>query len=386
MFVFQRLTTAAHHYILGSFFSLASIYYLAKSFEKRSIIDLLLASISGFLTAFIFVPAILLVYISIPVFLILFLTRVSYKLNKNKYRRIFISLLIFISLSIVPIIYLRYVAQFPEFKAFINTEQIAPYDIRPSNYLMIVGMTYLFSFFSIRRILAKGKSLELLLFSYLIIHPAAVFLATKVLEINKVRFFFTSYFIVFGVLATFGIIEIAEFIKRRWNKIPTVLILGILLFIILYPSRHNFGMSYARNRVCFCQKEFFDYGYPQKEVMETINYLKKESGEYDAVLSGYFAGVLIPAFSGNRVYTSWWQRLMQTDNLGVVSENVERFYSRRMQNEEALSFLRKEGIKFVFLGDEERNKSADRKDLNYPFLTEKSRFGTTILYRVEEGI
>lgn len=379
--VFQRLTTTAHHYLLGSFFSMISLYFLSKWIDHRKKNLFLFACVFGFSASFVYIPTILLVLLSLPLFLLIYFYCEKEKRNIRNILHLSIPVSIYAGVLIIPVLYLLYVSQFWEFNTFAKTEKIIPSDISFLNYPMIVGLPFILSIFSIPTVLKRKKTLFLLFIPWVIIHPLATLILSNFLSINKLRFFFGPYFLIFALLGTVTIINLAKIIHKRALKISTSIILFCLVFIFLYPSKHAYVMSYRANHVCFCTIPLFDYGYPKKGTMEAIYWLRDNSNKNDTVFSGYFAGILIPAFSGNRVYTSWWFRLMQPSNFDSVISNYQSFLSQRMTQKEARDFMIKEKIRYVFVGEEEQ-PLAGENGLKYPFLREVIRSDNTVVYKV----
>lgn len=386
IYPFQRLTTTAHHYLLGSFFSLLAFFFLSKAVDSPKKLYYILPPVFGFLTAFVFTPSAIMLILSLPVFIILYSKTYPLKKNYKKYRNIFILFLTFIAASIIPVVYLLRVSEFFDFNTFYKTEQIAPYNINPVNYIFIVGISYLLALFSISKVFRKSNTLLFFFLSFTLVHPIAVFLLPGLLSVNKIRFFLTPYHFIFAFLATYGILSLSDFFHTKFLILSRYFFIGLFTVIPLFSSWYVYSMSFNQQKNCFCQWQFFDYGNPKKDLMDAIFWLRKNSAEDDIVLSGYYAGTLIPAFSGNKVYTSWWFRLMQPDNFKEVSGNIQNFFSGNISPETALSFLKKEKINFIFFSDEEMNNYAGSKSLKYPFLKPVFQKNNTIIYQVDEKL
>lgn len=382
--IFQRLTTSAHHYMLGSFFALASLSFLARFFDDSKKKYFVLSSVFGFIASFVYAPSVILVLASIPFFFVLRLWLYKEERKRKKIFQTASLLLLYMFFLVIPILYLLYVSQFWEFNTFIKTEKLIPSDINFINYSMLVGTPFILSLFTIPKILREKKSLFLLFLPWIFLHPLFILLMTQFLSMNKFRFFFTPYYLIFALLATVGITVIVDWIGKNIRKISYSV--GLLLFlpIVLFPSKHAYVMSYSLNHACFCMLPGYDYAYPKKEIMDAIYWLRDHTKENDTVLSGYFAGILIPAFAGNSVYTSWWFRLAQPPNFNPVMFAYENFYSERMKSEEALQFLKREKITYIFLGSEERAIVPNRGDLQYSFLKEVTRSGNTLVYEITQ--
>jgi len=342
--VFQRLTTAAPHYLLGIILPLLSMYFLSRS-------RFVIATVFGFVGTFVYTPSMILVIGSL--WLLFF-----YKKQSRG------ALILYSIISLLPIVYIRYVSQFWDLNLFVKTENIVPFRLNIFQYFFAVGSIFIFSLFSIPEILKKKNPLHLLFLPWIIVHPLGALILSNILSVNASRFFFGPYFVVFGILAYMGI--------RRFKP------LIILLFAILAlgSSFISYGASINYTRVCFCNVQFSDYGYPKKDLMDAIFWLRDNTTESDGVLSGPYAGAIIPAFSNNRVYTSFWLRIMDESLFTKLDAMSKQFYEGSMNENEARAFLRNYNMAYVLVGEQESGKG-----LTYPDLSLTASFGSVRLYK-----
>ncbi len=373
--VFQRLTLSAHHYLLSGFFTILSIYFLSLGIDSKRWKYIFIAGLFGFLATLIYPAGMVLVVLSLPLYLILKIIRLRLLLKSFSLLKTEILFLgVYIIVSFIPLLYFRYASSFWDFNALSKTELIVPFTILPFEYIQAIGLVYIFSLIAYIPILKSGKTFFLLLIPWIVIHPLSIFIVSYILGINSIRFFLTPYFLVFAILATVGIFWI---VKR-------VSFAVVITIIVLASGYYSYETSMISQRVCFCLvSSVYDYGYPKKEVMDALFWLRKNTEESNIVLSGFYAGTLIPAFSGNYVYTSWWHYIMSPPNINTTSTLVNRFYSHNMDNLEALEFLKRNRISYVFFGDGERKNLTDGGDLRYPFLKQKNKNNQTIIYAVE---
>lgn len=134
--------------------------------------------------------------------------------------------------------------------------------------------------------------------------------------------------------------------------------------------------------LCFCAGASFDFGYPKKTIINGIFWLSKNTKPGDIVLSGYFAGTLIPAFAGNRVYASWWYRLIEPPTVGQTEMNIAQFYSGKISDTDARTFLRQTHIAYVFYSEQEQGYAGGKQTLDYPFLFPVYENAGTVIYSV----
>lgn len=354
--VFERLTTAAPHYLLGILLPLVSIYAFAQFIDRKKFIFFIISVISGMLATFIFSPSMILVAAVLPLVFV----------KRRAFRE---AIILYAIVSLLPIGYIRYVSQFWDFNVLSKTESVVPFRLDPWQYLFVVGVPYLLSLFAIRPLLRSKNTLFLLFIPWVLMHPIAALALANVAMVNPSRFFFGPYFVIFGILATIGLRYIA-----KTKKI--VYILGILFLVS--SSYYSYGASLQYTRVCFCNVQFFDYGYPKKDLMDAIFWLRDNTKESDVVFSGPYAGVLIPAFSGNKVYTSFWLRFMDETTFSKTESVVHQLYSGSIRREE----IRALAGGYVLFGDEERQIAGNNTQVPYPFLQQVYESGQTRIYKI----
>ncbi len=362
--VLQRLTVAAPHYLLGILLPLWSMIMLSRFIDKKKFVYFPVSIITGILATFVYSPSMILVVAS------LFLLFIKKKVYRG-------AIFLYAIFSLLPIIYIRYVSQFWDFNTFSKTEFVVPFRLAPIDYLFAVGIPFFFALFAIRKVLASRNTLLLIIVPWILMHPFASLFLANLIRMNPSRYFFGPYFVIFGILATIGLREIISFIQQKTTKPLAYGVGAILVIIIFVPSYISYGASIQNIRNCFCNVQFFDYGYPKKDLMNAIFWLADHTKESDIVLSGPYAGIIIPAFSGNRVYTSFWLRLMDESTFSETERMLQKFYGVFMTEEE----IRALQIEYVLFGDQERQYGG-RNILDYPFLAKVASFGKTQVYKV----
>lgn len=387
-YTFFRLTLSPHHYLLGMLFSLASLYFLSKALDKdKSIVFLFSATVSGMIAGFVYAPAIILVTLGIPVFLLIMIWKSPrekrYKMIINQIGKI----AVFGFGVAIPLIYMRYVSQFWDFNSMAYTEKIVPFNPTIWQYFYIVGITYFLSIVAVPFILKTGNTLLYMFIPWIIVHPLAVNFIAPVLGISKGRFFLTPYFIVFAIMSVFGIKVIGKNVIKFFRiKYGKEAFLGLSVFVVFLSGIAAYKVSLEKQVVCFCLADNFAFAYPKKAEIEAINWFRDKTAENDIILSGPFMGTIIPAFGGNRVYTSWWFYLTSPPNFPKTLELWLRFYKEEMGNKEAYAFLKDNKIAYVYLGTEERNNRQNLKNpyFTYPFLSKRFENGTVTIYGVDK--
>lgn len=381
--VFLRLTAAAPHYILGTLLFLSSVFILAHVIDRsRNIYYFFISTLLVMIAALVNSPVNILVLLSLPFFLLLMLIQ-----NPQKTKRVHIIVItaLYAVCAAVPFLYLRYVAAFWDFNTISITEQIVGYNPMPWQYLLITGMPYLLSLCAIPSIVKRGNTFLKLILPWVIVHPIAVYVVAPLVGMNKGRFFLTPYFVVFAILAVAGMIAVSKTIHRWWPKLGQTTILIAITAITLMSGTFTYVQNMRYLYFSFLVEESFTFGYPKKELMRAIYWLRDNTHENNIILSDWYTGALIPAFAGNKVYTSWWFRLMGGEQMKITYTYTRRFYGGQMNDGEAERFLTTNHIAYVLL----RNDNVEEQPLvhglmlPYPFLKEMFRTNEAVIYAVQ---
>lgn len=119
--------------------------------------------------------------------------------------------------------------------------------------------------------------------------------------------------------------------------------------------------------------------YPLKDFMAGVYYLRDHAPKDAVVLSYITAGNYIPAYAGQYVYIGH----ANTPDEDKKEPIAASFFSGKMTQEEAQSFVRREHISFVFFGPQERALAAGKSVAEeYPFLERVFTNSQVTLYRV----
>lgn len=385
--VFQRTTVGAIHYLLGNTLAIASVYFLAKSLDDlKSIRFFVLSAFCGVVSAEVNAPGMILVLTALPFYVLLYGGMVIYHHKKlSLVVKHIVILFDYALLVCASLLYVHYVMSnvWGAYNLML-IETYNPFALTAWQYIAAMGLTYVLSFFSLPALLKKGRTLALLLIPWLVVHPVSEFFFPSLLNINHVRFFLTPYFVVFGILATVGITNIAKYVSGIIPSIKHNLIVIIIVILVVISCVTAYGVSYNKIRVCFCNPDSFAFGYPRRESMDAIRWLRDNTKEQDIVLTNYYAGNLIPAFAGNRVYINWWYYLAYPTISNEVHSQMKQFYDFRTNSEEnARAFVSREHIAYVVYSSEE-HLYIGVNDLPYPFLHEVYRNGEVSIYRVDQ--
>lgn len=175
------------------------------------------------------------------------------------------------------------------------------------------------------------------------------------------RFYLRGLFFPAVILGIFALNNIS--IKIKINKY----ILLIIFIIILLPS--TLKITYARITDTFNNNPWY---YFSGNEHKGIEYLNKQNKNKNGVLSLYRFGNVIPAHTNNNVY---FGHSLQTPQMSNKLQNLYNFYTIRLTEKEAKTFINNNNISYIIWGKEEKGLAETErrnvKEINsyYSFLT-----------------
>jgi len=369
-----RLLLAMPHYLIGNIAALVSLFFLAKAIDKpfknKSFV---ISVIFGLISSLEYAPTMVLILGSLLLYIL-------FQLITRKKIKSFGVMFAYGIITMVPIWYVRWVtiSEWDVYRAISHMEKLNPFTVSFGEYLMDLGPVYFLALIGLPRIFAERKTLPTLLGAWILMHPVGVFILSPILQLNPIRFLLTPYFIVFGILAVYGIQQIVLWIPSRWKSFVACFV----VFIVFATCAISYQANYNRTHLCFCMQPNFTFAYPTNAEMGGIWWLRDNSKENEVVLSLYYAGNLIPAFAGNRVYTSWWFWLSNDQNIWQTMAPTMAFYKGDLSTFEAQQFIRQAHISYIFWGEEERALAPQLSNLPYNFLHKVSDQNNVVVYKV----
>jgi hypothetical protein len=198
----SRMTVPAFHYLLGGLSGIVSVFFFARALDRRSFHKSFLAAMtSGIVASYLYAPTIVLFLLGIGSY---FLVRtLGQSWQQKKLCIAWGDVGIFVAYSIwvcLPIVYVRFVVAtlWSAFNATNKMEKL--YSLHPGvgEYLIIVGIPYVLSLFSFRRVMASRSTFLKLLVGWVVIHPVFEFFLAEKMDLNAIRAFLTPYFLVFS--------------------------------------------------------------------------------------------------------------------------------------------------------------------------------------------
>ncbi|MFA6081403.1 MAG: hypothetical protein WC741_03265 [Patescibacteria group bacterium] len=144
----------------------------------------------------------------------------------------------------------------------------------------------------------------------------------------------------------------AQLINSLVRNYKKQLLIIFLLFLLTFP---NYYLSYKEQLFSFTDFKYFSpFIYPSKKQVAAFKFLEKNTPAYSEVLALFEAGTLINGFSGN------------TTEVSIDQTFKIPFFSNKLNNEEAIKYLKKYHYKYVYFGYQEKFAGGDMD--KYPFL------------------
>lgn len=377
----SRLTDGQLHFLLGSMCSFLSMYFISRSLEEnyQKPKYLFLASLTGFIGSWVYFTSMFLAVLAFDCYMAILFFSIIRKKTPGNIKNLAIRSVIYNGFVFLPALYV-FLTNF--FQAQLSSmEKMVPFDNNFPHYFLIVGLPYIFGLFAIPKALKTKNSYLGILTLWLFVHPLSVYVLVNFMNINRIRFFYSPFYVVYAILATYGIIWIKEKLERKILKPIAVGITGIIILLILISGAYTYKIAWDDIRLCLCQDYINDYGSPLQETMGGMWWLRDHTTEKDIVLTGNYSGTLVPAFSGNLVYQSLWYFMLQPPNYQEVSLYAMSFYNEMMEEADARAFLLDNHIGYVFFSVQEYY-TYHKNGVSYPFLQLVYENGKTKVYRV----
>ena len=371
------------HYSLSFIFSLLVVILLSRALEEKNLKKLFQASVLGFLISFIHAPNTANLYLVLGLYSLLTIylnCRQHHQINHWIYKIVYLG--IYFLISVLPILYLRYLTQSYPWTLLMSGD--AKFDfgkIFPKTFLIsAVGPIMFLSFYGSWLAIKKKSDLALILAPWSITYIFGYLFAGKIFSFNSQRFLQTSFFVILAILSTMALNEIS--LKLAGKKSITHKIILIILTLIVLGT----GFPAAKQSLKINTENFKWAGdsgyYTLRENLNAIRWLEKNTKENDIVLSDKFNGSLIAALAGNYPYANDETNLFPDDRLKQIDNTLRNFYQQTISNTEAKKFLVDNKIRYVFWSNLERNL-AKGKTPNYPFLTKVFQSNQTIIFKVD---
>ena len=382
MQVFQRTTALQIHYLLAAITTLISIMGLSKSIFDKKPAGFIISCIAGFVCAYVFTPASIVLISSLFPFAIYLIF--SVKLKKDLLR-IFGLLFVYAVFSIVPVIYLFLNRNKYDLNIFTLSEYLLKSNIDALSYILFVGPVMITALLALPLVLKQGNRLMVLIASYVLVHPFCTLVLAPILKVNPMRFIQTPYFIMYAVLSTLWFEKLYLKLRKITTKLVALGLSVFLVLIIIIPSisTYKLSLNYFSEMHDW---DFFDLGYPYQDEMKVIQYLASIDRKEDVVLSDVMAGTILQAYSTKKAVATWFViNFLPSDTSANILNPIRIFYKQEMSNDQAREFLKNNSISYVLFTEIEWSHlfyATGKTELSYPFLVPLFRSGKDILYKV----
>lgn len=377
--VFQR---AAYypHYLFSFVFVLAAILFLNQALSKAKLSNLVFAGIFGFLALLSHPPSIIILYLCFPFYLFLVFLQ-QLKSSTFYFKSLFqkgLYLTIFVLASFWPLYYLLKMNQTypwnltPKYDLLFNLSSA----INPKEFFAGIGPTAILAVVGAFLAIKKKNDLTYLMAPWTIVYILGFFWLWRAFGYNSARFLQTPFYIFLGIFSAVAVAKASQWLAKKvfWKAEKISYLLTSLILLVSLPA---YKQSLKTNSDNF--RLLHPYVYASREKKAAFDWLTKNSGEKEIVLSEEINGMLISTLVGNDAYlTSYAQ---QVENLyPQLAANVRQFFGNTMNENQAKQFLVRNKIKIVFFGQEEK-KLASQPVLKYPFLRKVFGNSEVIIYK-----
>ena len=178
-------------------------------------------------------------------------------------------------------------------------------------------------------------------------------LALSFLPLGIARFYLRGLFMPIVLL---NILLLKKLCKQYLPQQAKSMFKMCLVSLLILTSMSNWAIFYTRIQEV---DAFNPWYYFTQEEEEALKFIDQELPSNSTFLSAYHIGNHLPAFTSAQVF---FGHLIQTPNAKQRSQQVARFYSWSMSEQEAVQFLQTNHVKYVYLGREEREFVNAEKD------------------------
>lgn len=315
-----RVLFIPHDLAASSFLILAVVFFNHWLNEEGKIKNILLTA-GFFLLAIIANPAMFTVfgfYFGLAVLLYLFQ-------KKNQFKKIFTGLLIITIITVPVFIYYQWLFRTTlPFSLIFNSQKSIDYNIGLKEFILISGPVFFFALFSIKKLIVKKNFLLTLLIVWAFMPLILFQIFGKFIPLSPERIFETCFYIPFGILA-------AVFVYQLKKHLKIIIIVLFVLFSIPY-----FYLSLTK-QINEYNGPFMNIYVPES-IIETFNWLDKNSKDESVVVAGFFSGNLLMAFTHNKVmfghdYSTYrgkerWDEVMKIYNINSTPEEIRDIFNR----------------------------------------------------------
>jgi hypothetical protein len=290
---------------------------------------------------------------------------------------------IFITI-LVPIIYIKTATSTYPWKTLLDFDQKNRLSVNLKEYILALGPIFFTGIAGLIFVLIKKKQ-ELLSLVTWIIGVSVLLISFKFFPYqSELRFVQTANHIPLAILSVYLFYEL-----WKKNKTAIKITVSVITIIIIINGLIQVYFSIKSqdqfiNQRALATIPLVPYPpqvmYPLTDFYNGLIWLEKNTSHQTVVLSKITAGNYIPAYSGNFVYLG---HAGETPDFAERTIKADDFFSGSMPEKEALDFLNKELINYIFYGPQEKENSLN--DIGrYPFLKAVYQTPLVTIYKITQ--
>jgi hypothetical protein len=213
-----------------------------------------------------------------------------------------------------------------------------------SVFVLSQGILLLFYPFAVWRIKRTPKFSELFLISIIVTPWILYFLSGwGISGINKFRLVFTGPYLYGGILATLGVATVVQSVKKRFRGFIVFGTAALILATTVGGIDHWVSETQP--------KDYYLNIYIPRQNMEAVAYLNNQIPMFSHILSTFYTGMYLPAYTNAIVYVG---HEFSTPNFQEKFFLSEQFFRGMMPMDTVRQFLKDNGIEYVFWDVPER--------------------------------
>jgi hypothetical protein len=375
--LFHRYTMVSNHYLIGFIGILISSIFLIRWMKSEKKNDAFIALLAGSVVSYVNFPPMILVYGSaIVISIVKYIQSARLKLSRKMCLSRSVVSMRFIFITMLPALLIL-----PNLKRYFWDLQLVTYtQITWIQYGLTIGTLGLFAIFGAFIVIKyKMNDKGLFICSFVIFHIFTSLFVEDFSLFSAKRMFQSPYLVFYAILGMYGITSIVQFEYKK-HKNAGYISLFLCIVAVFLPS--IFTYRYAFRPESFGFTIPMDIGYPKKELMDAVFWLKDNTKPNDMIFTSYYSGTLVASFTGRLVPFSWWTRIVDP-NIPII-KSLLYFYEEWLSSKQAKNILLAHSAKYVVYGEDERANNPNKNlTLSYPFLQEVFREGNTIIYAVK---
>jgi hypothetical protein len=342
MDVYKKLTLIPHHYFAAALEVWAVVWFMLFIRKRKTLFAILSGLTIAVANIFLPVPGFV---FTLSILLLTFGVLLFKRTTVKSFIWLMTGVLYIVALSGITIFY-QYLELttlgFPwteVLKWEFATLQAERYPYTLGVYCISFGVIPLFILGNITN-LKKTVTKERVLLYILIIVPMILYEASVagILKINKIRYAATDPYVFGGILAVYGLYTLHQMLKSRVKNILFFSLVGCVLAGNILAGLYSYWWKDVRT-IPMVANIYIPQAY-----LDTLSYLDTHTPHYSRVLSTYYVGIYVPAYSYSKSFLS---HEVNTLDFWKKWGPVEAFYNGAMNEHDAASFLSEYHLQYM---------------------------------------